>query len=125
MWHVDEKVYDGYVDVNQVNYPLHHPALTAQYLLSLDELPASDSSDSETRHTLSFAESVAPDVDSAFWDSLSAQSRFAELGVDAFQLWVYGEGDNADDPLAREYCGIYLTFPDESADSMRVEVAFK
>ena len=68
---------------------------------------------------------MGPDIASAFWDRPSAQSRFAELGVDAFQLWVYGEGDNADDPRAREYCGVYLTFPDESADTMRVEVALR
>ena len=125
VWHVDGKVYEDYFAANQVNLSLHHPALTVQYLLSLDDVPASGLSESESRHTLSFADSVAPDVASAFWDSSSAQSRFAELGVDAFELWMYGDGDNADNPLAREYCSINLTYPDVSADTMRVEVAFR
>lgn len=125
VWHVDANVYDDYFDANQVNLPLHHPALTVQYLLSRGDASASGLPESEPRHTLSFADSVAPDTASAFWDRSSAQSRFAELGVDALQLWTYGEGDSADDPHAREYCGIYLTFPDESADIMRVEVAFR
>lgn len=120
VWHVDEGVYDAYVDSNQVNLPSHRPALTVQYLMNDD-----GSAGSGGGHTLQFADSATPDDDTAFWDSASTKKRFAELGVDAFQLWKYGEGEDADDPHAREYCGIYLTFPDESADIMRVEVAFR
>lgn len=119
VWHVDEGVYDAYAATNQVNLPSHHPALTVQYLMNTGA--ASGSGDGRT---LSFSDGTAPDTGSAFWDSATAQERFTELGVDAFQLWVYGEGDSADDPLAREYCGISLMFPDASADVMHVDISF-
>ncbi len=122
VWHVDEKMYDDYLEANQVNLPTHHPALTVQYLLSLSSIPTSGLPETEAKHTLSFADSVAPDIACMFWDRTSAQSRFAELGVDALQLWTYGTGNTADDPKAREYCNIYLKFPDESADVMHVEI---
>jgi len=120
VWHVDEGVYDTYFESNQVNLPSHRPALTVQYLMNDD-----GSASSGSGHTLQFADSATPDDDTAFWDNATAKKRFAELGVDSFQLWKYGEGEDADDPHAREYCGIYLTFPDESADVMHVEVAFR
>lgn len=120
VWHVDEAVYDAYATSNQVNLPSHHPALTVQYLMN-----ANSASKPAGGHTLSFNESATPDPGSAFWSSVTAQERFAELGVDALQLWVYGEGDNADDPLSRTYCDIYLNFPDTSADIMHVEISFK
>ena len=103
-----------------MNLPTHRPALTVQYLMEADGPSGAGSG-----HTLEFAKSATPDDETAFWDSASAQKRFAELGVDSFQLWKYGESDVADDPLAREYCGIYLTFPDESADVMHVDIAFR
>ena len=120
VWHVDEGVYDAYLEADQVNQPSHRPGLTVQYLMN-DDGPSGAGSG----HTLQFADSATPDDETAFWDSASAKKRFAELGVDAFQLWKYGEGEAADDPQAREYCGIYLTFPDESADVMRVEISFR
>ena len=120
VWHVDESVYDAYFEANEVNLPLHRPALTVQYLMS-----AGDAIGLGSGRTLSFADGTTPDTTSAFWDSKSAEGRFAELGVDAFQLWRYGEGDGADDPRAREYCGIYLTFPDESADVMHVDISLR
>lgn len=120
VWHVDEGIYDAYLEADQVNLPTHRPALTVQYLMEADGPSGAGSG-----HTLEFAKSATPDDETAFWDSASAQKRFAELGVDSFQLWKYGEGDVADDPLAREYCGIYLTFPDESADVMHVDIAFR
>ena len=119
VWHVDENMYGMYLESNQVNLPSHHPALTVQYLMNTGA--ASGSGDGRT---LSFSDGTALDTGSAFWDSATAQERFAELGVDAFQLWVYGEGDSADDPLAREYCGISLTFPDASANVMHVDISF-
>ena len=93
---------------------------TVQYLMEADGPSGTGSG-----HTLEFAKSATPDDETAFWDSAAAQKRFAELGVDSFQLWKYGEGDAADDPRAREYCGIYLTFPDESADVMHVDITFR
>ena len=116
VWHVDENVYEEYLEANMVNYPQHRPALTVQYMLAR-------SANNETAHTLSFTESAAPDTTSAFWSASNAQRRFSELGIDAFELWTYGAGEKADSTKERRYCGIKLRFPDASADVMHVEIA--
>jgi hypothetical protein len=116
VWHVDERTFASNATENEVNVPTHHPAITVQYLMG------ASADDPASTHTLSFDEGVAPDVGSAFWSASVARERYDELGVDAFELWTYGAGQQVDDPRARTYCGIRLDFPDESADVMHVTV---
>lgn len=115
VWHIDETVYDEYLESNLVNYPMHRPAVTVQYLMD-------KSMDASGSHTLDLSVPSNPDTNTAFWSASSAQKRLGELGTDAFELWTYGKGHEADDLEARSYCGIKLRFPDESAETMNVEI---
>ena len=111
-WHVDEQTYEKYEKDNMVNNAFHNPAVMPLYI----EGSAEEGADREVAILGETVYNGEVFFDAAYWAMLSD-----DLG-EKLDLPLYGKDGAKDDPAARFFSGLTVSFPDDSAAAMRIDV---
>jgi M6 family metalloprotease-like protein len=108
IWHIDKNIYNENYELNSVNNTDHRPSVIPLYPEKVDSV-----------YTFTGKGGV---VYSPFFDSAVWESKFATDIGDSINLPLYGSGKNANSRLARTLSGIKVSFLDESASTMHINV---
>ncbi|MCR4563231.1 MAG: M6 family metalloprotease domain-containing protein [Clostridiales bacterium] len=108
IWHVDDNVYNKYIDDNQVNNTDHRPAVMPLY-------PETNNS------VLSFIGNGSL-LGRPFFNSANWAEDYAGTFGETLNLPLYATGKNADKRALRTLSGIGVGFPDDNGDSMNIFV---
>ena len=108
IWHIDKNIYNENYEFNSVNNTDHRPSVIPLYPEKVDSV-----------YTFTGKGGV---VYSPFFDSAVWESKFATDIGDSINLPLYGSGKKANSRLARTLSGIKVSFLDESASTMHINV---
>lgn len=107
VWHIDNDIYDTYIDSNEVNNTDHHPAVMPFFMEYDGETPTWKGS--------------WPDLSRPFFDRKLWQADYASLGT-TLNLQLYGDNPYLDLPSERIASDIGLEFLTDSGSSMSVRL---